>query len=204
MPIFTKDGTSPVFYVHVPKTGGSYVERLFRANGYAIHLRMTTPRRKGLVVSPQHYHRALYEQLVYIDDFKCRFMTVRHPVKRLVSAFMMRESDNDRFPAWLRLVEKRLAKNPYAYDNHMRPQVAFHHPSLAVFRQEEGLGEDWARALAERYRLPMTVLEVPRTLDKSTKREPLSGRHMDLAVRFCRKAFAEDFEAFGYPHTPPD
>lgn len=204
MPIFTKDGTPPVFYVHVPKTAGTYVKFLFRANGYATHLNNTTPRRLGLVVSPQHYHRAIYEQLVRIDDFKCRFLTVRHPTKRLVSEFMMRESDNDRFPSWLRLAKKRLAKNPYAFDNHMRPQVAFYHPSLAVFRQEEGLGEEWARALSERFDLPLNVFQVPRRNDKSTGREPLSGRHMDLAVRFCKKVFADDFEAFGYKHTPPD
>lgn len=202
MPIFTRAEAPIVFYAHVPKTGGASIEKLFVRNGFSIFFKKTRPRRYALTVSPQHYHREIYERLVDLDACGLRFITVRHPVTRLTSEFMMREDDNDRFPDWLERARRRYARDTSTFDNHLRPQVDFHHPKLTVHKQEDGFGEGWAQALSEVNGLGFTVFSVARQNDSKGRRETFSSAYVDMAVAFCKKAYPDDFEVFGYPLHP--
>ena len=83
MPVFRQDGRA-VLFVHVPKAGGSTLERLFAKSGWTTGYRdpkggvgsMNSVRR----CSPQHMHRPMLEQVFRLDRFDAVFMTVREPL----------------------------------------------------------------------------------------------------------------------------
>src|SRR6476661_3118822 len=89
-----------VLFVHVPKTGGSTIEKLFTESGWAMRWQATrdsAPRLFAhLRVSPQHYHGALLQELVKPSSFDLTFLVVRDPVARFRSEFAMRNTKLER------------------------------------------------------------------------------------------------------------
>lgn len=201
MPVFFDRERPGVFYVHVPKTGGTHVERLFEANGYQMTLWATRPWATGLVCSPQHFHRALWEPFADPAGFGVSFITVRHPVDRLLSKYrdvrQVQGADIELEP-WLRDTEVELARDPYVQDNHLRPQWEFHHPALVVFRQEDGLGPEWARALSDAHGLGFTVFDVESRRPPRSAGGPVTTTEQQALLSFCDRFYGRDFATFGY------
>lgn len=79
---------SVLFFVHVPKTGGTSVEAYLRAKGatLALHGQAAEWSRAPL----QHLHRAAYAEAVPPGCYDHGFAIVRDPMARLVSEFRMR------------------------------------------------------------------------------------------------------------------
>ena len=78
------------------------------------------------------------------------FAVVRDPVERLASEYRWQRKGRRGtklgrlvsrlpFPIWLRSMLEVSRLNPYAYDNHLRPQDHFVAPSAVIFRLEDGL-----------------------------------------------------------------
>jgi len=92
MPVFFR-GSYRILFIHVPKAGGTSIEAFFEANGFktAYLDRGGSPESLNAVrrCSPQHMHAALLEALFDPDMFDYVFMTVRHPVRRLLSKVVM-------------------------------------------------------------------------------------------------------------------
>ena len=148
-----------IWFAHCPKAGGTSVEQAMVARwGDAVgHLHWGWDlwwQRGGWRVadppnSPQH--------LVWEDALRALprppdrvFAVVRDPVARLASEhrWQRRGRRGTRagralarlpFAFWLRLMLAVAARNPHAFDNHFRPQVAFMPEGATVFRLEDGL-----------------------------------------------------------------
>jgi hypothetical protein len=206
MPVLRLDGRS-ILFVHVPKAGGSALERVFGQSGWKVLYR--DPKERGDSMnrlrrcSPQHMHRAMLETIFELDRFDGIFMTVRDPLARFRSEYAMRDpghvtADAAQVEAWAESAFRRFARDPYIWDNHLRPQSEFYVPGCRVYRLEDGL-ESVVRDLNARWDLGL-VEEVPRVMD----RQSVSGRatgdiplspQLETSLRAC---YSEDFARFGY------
>ena len=202
VPIFQHPNGKVVFYAHVPKTGGTYIEDLLVANGLERQLWNPKPAKWGIRISPQHWHRDIYETFLDLGKIDLGFISVRHPVDRLLSEYRWRVKRGEAttgFPDWLEKVSGALDADASCLDNHLRPQVDFFHPMLEIHRQEIGFGERWARALGFRSQAHLTQHSVPRRLQTKGRVDvSLSADDLDRAVAFCQARYAEDFAFFDY------
>lgn len=199
MPVFTNKSETKVLYVHVPRTGGTYIEALFKTNGYEMALWSPRPKKFGMVCAAQYFHRDLYRPLVDIDAFAFRFMTVRHPLDRLLSQY--RHAKRRRAVAlmeWLDMVERELPGNPYLIDNHLRPQHEFVDPAVQIFRQEDRFDSAWARLVSDEYDLGFTRFEVPVMRETGSKQAALTQDQQDRLIALADRFYAEDYARFGY------
>jgi hypothetical protein len=206
MPVFRRDGRSFLF-VHVPKAGGSALERVFATSGWKTHYR--DPKEAGPSVnklrrcSPQHMHRTMLETLFRMERFDGVFMTVREPFARFRSEYAMRNqsavtADPEHVDEWAERAFLRYAENPFVFDNHLRPQSEFYVPGCRVYRLEDGL-EGVVRDLNARWDLGL-VEEVPRVMDRqvasgSASSEVRVSATLEARLRAC---YSEDLSRFGY------
>ena len=146
MPIFTKNNIY-ILYVHIPKTGGSSVERLFNKNQWQLFY-IDEGKKPGQLnkitrCSPQHMHLEMLQTVFDLEKIDYMFMTVRHPVDRLISEYRMRNGPQKGLTLadWFERALKAYLKNPFCFDNHLRPQSEFWHPSFQVCKLEDGLSQ---------------------------------------------------------------
>tara|TARA_Y100000004_G_scaffold3328_1_gene3934 strand:+ start:365 stop:961 length:597 start_codon:yes stop_codon:yes gene_type:complete len=137
MPVFTKEDKR-ILYVHVPKTAGSSVLKLFKENGYEVSFfddGAVNPY-KGLC-SDQHIHAEHIKEEFDLSDFSFIFSIFRNPVQRLISEYTWRcGKGGQRYPSlkyWVELIFDLYEQNNYINDNHIRPQSEFYFEECKVF-----------------------------------------------------------------------
>lgn len=207
VPIFTRDDRA-VLFVHVPKTGGTTLEKMMAGAGWEVGFRATPrthPAQSRLHrVSPQHYHADLLAQTLKLDRFDAVFLVTRDPLARFRSEYAMR---NRRRPGagagphveeWTRSIARRVQRNPSVLDNHLRPQHEFLVPGARAFRLEDGMGAI-VRALNDDWRLGLAD-DVPQHL-LSGKDGSIASRDVQVTAeveRWVRDFYARDYELLGY------
>lgn len=200
MPVFLKDHFR-ILFIHVPKTGGTAIEFFFEKNGFDVSFIDRGGRNSIVPVmkcSPQHMHAAMLREIFHLRGFSYRFMTVRHPVARLVSEYRMRRVMQQRIEdidTWIDYVLRTYPDNNFLIDNHIRPQSDFWLPEVDVFRQEDGFGDAWVQRIAERSgcELAHRQVEVAMRFGDSGTVEPSAASR-----RRIRDFYARDYELFGY------
>ncbi|AHM05562.1 hypothetical protein roselon_03304 [Roseibacterium elongatum DSM 19469] len=195
MPIAVIQGKVVVF-AHVPKTGGSSVERYLSDHGM---MGLKSDRRiRGFPCSMQHLHSDALAAMVEVDKADLNVMLVRHPVARIASEYryQMRKRgwlrDRLSFSGWLRYTLTRRALNPYYRDNHFRPQHEFELPGAEVFRFEDGV-DTCIATLAERLGTPAPATSIR---EKPSPRRDFAFTARDLAR--IETVYAQDFARYGY------
>jgi Sulfotransferase family len=203
MPIFEK-GAFKILFIHIPKTGGTTIEETFVRNGFKMSYRRggrygklnEFDRNNGC--SPQHMHADLLAKHFIRSDFNYVFCTVRHPESRFLSEWRSRKRDFPNVdPDCLDAVADHLppsyARNPFLYDNHLRPQHEFLWGHPEVFRLEDGLQSTFD-AVSERigYRLRYQGLRLQAARGKPPSLGPRTRK-------FIHEFYREDFLRFGYP-----
>jgi hypothetical protein len=206
VPVFLKDDTSLLF-MHVPKTGGTTVERLFRKSGFQVGFRATRRTEPALMplrrCSPQHLHAELIADLLRVERFEIVFMLVRDPLARFRSEYAMRNkadvrTDSGSVERWAAQAFEDYARDPFVFDNHLRPQHEFELPATVVYRLEDGL-EAAVADLGVRLGLDLPE-EVPHALSRE-KSSGVSSRDVELSDALeerLRDFYRADFERFGY------
>ncbi len=199
MPVFRSWNNRLVFFAHTPKTGGTYVENLFKANRYEECLSFSKPWRFGMKISPQHYHREIYEKIIDFDRIDFSFMTVRHPYDRFMSElrYQLLKHKSDVCDL-VRAAEDRFKNNPCALDNHLRPQIDFFHPNLKIFKIETGLGKSWAQEVSRRFQLGFNIFEVNIPLVTSSNKIVMTPESVKAVKSFCQRYYKNDFLFFDY------
>lgn len=209
MPVYRGFGLS-VLFVHIPKTGGTSIEALFRRAGFEQSYFSGTERHPGFGVYPQHLTALQLAEEFPNAEFDFAFMIVRDPIARLGSErayrARLRESRNRppivAYDLWTRRMLARSAEDPSHFDNHFRPQVEFLLPDTTVFRFEDGI-DNVHRSLA-------TTLGVPALAEQDTPKTQVGHRSTDRSFEdlepstrneFIRRYLA-DFAAFDYPLPP--
>ncbi len=206
MPVFL-GADRRVLFVHVPKTGGTSVERLFSGNGYRMSLRDGKVGKESVNwvrrCSPQHLHAAMLSEMLLLDRFDLIFMLARDPLARFRSEYSMRHRDDLRTDAetvsrWTERVFDRYGEDPYLFDNHLRPQSEFRLPATEVYRLEDGL-EAMVSDLNARFGLDLPA-EVPHAMNRA-KASGVASRDVEISEATSarvRDFYRADYEAFGY------
>ncbi len=196
MPILSIDGKT-VLFIHVPRTGGTAIERYFAAHG-KLSYDHDGAGDLGIKCIPRHFHGAVLESLFEPALLDHVFMVVRHPIARVVSDFryfVRRRQLVDKSPSFSRWLRYRLFRarwKPYYMDNHFRPQSAFECFDATVYHLEDGLDVAIKEMNAK---LGTHVPEqLPRVNEGAAIEVDVSRADKDLIYR----RYAQDFERFGY------
>jgi hypothetical protein len=203
VPVFYRYGIK-ILYIHIPKTGGTAIEMFFEKNGFGIayldrgsNFGNLNPTRR---CSPQHMEAAILSKVFRLSSFDYIFMTVRHPITRILSEYKMRVAEKIDLPdvnTWVRRFLRRYGDDPYMMDNHIRPQVDFWVEHADVFRQEDGFGPDWIEQIAGRIpcKLQQRNTEIAMRFDvKAADQSDLSG----ASAAALRRFYEPDYLLFGY------
>lgn len=203
MPVFWHEGRCALF-VHIPKTGGTSIEKFFRAQKVKVGLNSQAlhgPGRFGFPCSPQHFHEAILSELFPAGFFDGKVAIIRNPVERMLSEYRHRMGILVRkgraavtFERWLRGSLRKYSKDPYFKDNHFRPQVDFLDDQTKLFRLEEGLDrpvEHLANLLE--VKVPPHVVIPVKNAGPSVRADV-----SDECLSLIQKHYTRDFEVLGY------
>ena len=206
-----------IWFAHCPKAGGTSVERFMVERfgeavghlhwGWDLWWRDGGWRCADPPNSPQH--------LVWEDALAALprtpdavFAVVRDPLNRLISEYRYQQTARRGtmlgrclaylpFSTWVRLMLGLAAQNPYAFDNHLRPQGDFVPEGARVFRLEEGL-QPALQWLAEV--TGASAPDVPPHVLAGSGKFEISLYSED--IKRISVAYAGDYTRFGY--TPPE
>lgn len=171
-------------FIHIPKTGGSYVTSYLRAIGQvALHSRTPV---SCANTTPQHMDIATSKILLPLGFVDHRFAVIRDPLDRILSEFRYRftraaqpeQSANGHkpenavlveldwgqtffgtFEEWVDLVFEMYQADPTVCDNHIRPQSDFVDAETKLFRFENGIDTvlDWIDSTTGTLRRPFCI-----------------------------------------------
>ena len=204
---FYRAGTKLIYFAHVPKAGGMALTQFASARtsvtAFTSHRFLKVePKLRWSRTSPQHIDVSALERLIPLEVFDACFTVVRHPVDRLISAFhFQKEREKSiprrtKFSKWVQRLEPAMAKNPYLYDNHVRPMDELVPASARVFYLEDGLDAlvPWFDDLLGNTLAPRTI-ELVNTRKKSqTLKIHPTADDLERIARLYRA----DFERFDY------
>jgi Sulfotransferase family len=208
MPIMVRE-ESAILFIHIPKCGGSSFEKGMSNRGWRelLSIRgMNTKQLKFMRCSPQHMHAELLNRMIYPELFTHIVALVREPVSRLKSEYAWQKVQgitNLSPDTWIEHVFAEFAKNPFAYDNHIRPQNEFILDKGLIFRlEEDGINQVLNVVSPDRKKRNILAPLLGKTQDvklKATIKSP------DIHEQFQKKSnqiydfYRKDYELLGYP-----
>ena len=214
MPIIKGEGQLG-YFVHIPKCGGTSVERYMADVGLKLamidvsHLGRPSPY-KWNKSSPQHIDAYSLSRLFPADFFDLSFAIVRNPIKRLESAFLFNRrlrKNKITAPSLNDFVHSRLAevsKTAGAHDNHFWPQSKFvPETGCKVFRLEDGMAQV-KEFIDDAFFGRPTEQEIGHKNAARRKDEPQAEILWldDAALNIVQEVYGEDAERFGYGLAP--
>jgi hypothetical protein len=187
-----------VFFVHIPKTGGTSVMKMLAEMGGHEALRRPVPN-PALPCTPQHFHAAILRDLIPENFADLAFTVVRNPYDRLASEYRMKVTGPGRdvgFDQWVERTFRRYEKNPFVADNHIRPQNEFLLPGVRQYRFEQGSFAAIISDLAEIGIVPPEEVPWERSFPRADI--PMTRKTADAISNF----YQLDFQHLGY--SPSD
>jgi hypothetical protein len=205
MSLHTKADFS-VFFIHIPRTGGRYIKKLFDKNDYQMFHDDWEQSIYG--ISHQHLHYPLYEWLEGVSEIN-HFTIVRDPFQKFCSAThcilnLLYQNDNTE-DIVSELETKSGLENFIEYhsivtrynSNWFRPQKEFISPNAKIYRYENGLGKNFINWFNNTY--SSDLIQKPFTY---------SGNEVELSPNILktnkkiesliRDYYKEDYEFFDY------
>lgn len=207
MPIF-RIGGELHYFAHVPKCGGTSVETYlaerFGPLGFLESHRMQIPMDlRWNRTSGEHIPAAELYRLIPPDWLVSSFAVVRHPLRRLISAFFFARDITLKLPIsadfnlWAVTALSLVPQDPYLLEGHLRPQSALVPKAARIFRLEDGLDPivAYLDGLAGNSLGPRQI--APRNVGtwRGNDADPVPT---DQVLALVAKVYAEDFARFGY------
>jgi chondroitin 4-sulfotransferase 11 len=182
-------------FLHVPKTGGTTINRLLGIN----QLNSDNPE---LVPSPQHLTCALLRPMMGPEKYDSffKFTFVRNPWSRMVSEYFWRQDTPKRrvdmtFPEFTEFAAGIVQKGRYynqRFDDHFIPQIEYTRKVDSIFFFEQFA--DGVKSAAEQM-----GVEIDAVPDKPTRPYDNYWEWYDESSRaIVETIYREDIDAFGY------
>lgn len=207
MPIF-RINTDLHYFAHVPKCGGTAVETyltarfgplgLFEQDRHLIPMDRRWNRTSGEHLSVEDLYRLIPESWL-----KSSFAVVRHPVRRLISAFFFSRDVTGRttlsadFNTWAQETLAKVPNQPFLLEGHLRPQTDLVPATARIFRLEDGLEPivPYLDTLAGNTEGPRDI--APRNVGK-WRQDEAEPTPSDAVLALASTVYAQDFARFGY------
>lgn len=209
MPMF-RANSKLVYFAHVPKCAGSSMLKYLRDRfgAVAFHdgkFHFVPEAARWSRTSPQHIDAETLDRMFPQGFFDASFAIVRHPVSRLISAYHFQQDVEQSVPKdmnfhdWVESITAARAKDPFVFDNHVRPMDEIVPEGAKIFQLEQGFDPfiAWLDEISGN-------TDGPRALPKvnergahgngKTNRTAPTPAEIDLIA----KIYARDFERFGY------
>lgn len=207
MPLFTR-GDQRIAFIHVPKTGGTSVERYFESHGWTMSY-WSKPRDGGRTPSDQHLLYDDLRSLVPDLDEIPSFAIVRHPLKRFLSEWKWQRWEikrlRDGLGDFVDRVESSLPEDPVYWDNHWRPQSDFLSDRIDRVIRLEDIESEFPRLLE------MLGLDLPPRLPRTNPssgsgirawlRRPSRAQLSETDIARLERIYAQDFAELGYARS---
>ena len=181
MPTFVHNDTGKkIFFTHVPRTAGRFVEANLLLNGFEwVEKHLDTGRGTMSIVNDieiAHYHREHYQRYLKIDEDTPQFTIVRDPITRFMSASWYFKRYGDFIQHDLedsQMFNSIFHGIPFAITRHWyRPQVDFLTNKTNIWKFEYGLGEGFISWLSCVVGVKLKLYEnvdYPKVSDESNK-----------------------------------
>ena len=197
MPVFTK-GNQKVLFIHVPKTAGSSVNKLFMNNGYerSYYSESSKEPHRGLC-GPQHMDSMLLEdEFQDFSEFDYIFSVFRDPIDRHLSEFTWAPwglcgqdiYTEDYFDAWCPKIFQTYNQTQYRFDNHIRPQSEFYVDGTEVYDYED-IGNLTAKLCAK---IGLDNTDLP--YERSSRRDDREYVIYDETIELIQQFYKSDYE----------
>jgi Sulfotransferase family len=210
MPVMVREEAA-VLFIHIPKCGGSSFEQGMSNRGWRELLSIrgiSTKQLKFMRCSPQHMHAELLIRIIYPELFNNIVTLVREPVSRLKSEYAWQQVQgitNLSPEIWIEHVFAEFAKNPFIYDNHIRPQNEFILDKGLIFRlEEDGINQALNIVSPERKKRNIFTPLLSKTRDmklKVTIKSPYIHDEFQKKSTQIYDFYGKDYELLGYPTT---
>ena len=184
-------------FIHIPKCGGTSIERAFKINPVKFNLNTLTGRSRGINNFQWLQHTTLKEMQI---NFKINtkdfftFTCVRNPWSRSVSSFFYEH----RFNSKLTCFKNFIKKPTYANNQHALSQYEYiidhkNCPSVDFIMKLETLQEDF-NTVCDKIGIPR---QQPPHRNK-TNHKHYTEYYDDETREIVAKKYAKDIEYFGY------
>jgi hypothetical protein len=199
------------FFSFIPKTGGTALIETFKLLGAQVYLHEENNPTVGVLHCPtQHLHYELSSSLINIPSADHSFTIVRHPFARAKSDYKwaFRKATTPRniplLDEWLENLFEAYLKNPYIFDNHIRPQTEFIGKDIkSIFYYENGLTIPVEETLSNmKLKYKGDKIEIPETnapsdlMNKVVAHQP--EKNMLRSESLVKDFYNVDYVAFGY------
>lgn len=206
MPVFRKNNKN-ILFIHVPKTGGSTIEEVFRSSGYEV---MYLDGKMGpgsanyfRKCAPQHMNAEMLEHNFQLDRFDLTFMVVRNPLARFKSRYVWSQRKRDTLSPevnadWVEKQFREYSSNPFVGGNHVRPQIDFLTPGCDVYNFELGM-QTIIDDLDSRFNFALNH-EIPnvregKSVSKMSSKDVVVSPGLERRIK---EFYADDYIRFGY------
>ena len=201
MPTFVhKETGKKVFFAHIPRTAGRFVEANLLANGFDwgdSHLDT------GLGVMSvvhgieiAHYHSEYYQQYLNVEGIP-HFSIVRSPITRFISGSLyLKRTYGDDIQSVMEdpmMFASMIQNLPFKESwNWYRPQVDFLTNQTHVWKFEDKIGDEFVSWLGDIIGVDLkfdTKIDYPKSYDEGNKLEKTPALEMNI-----RSAYKKDFK----------
>jgi hypothetical protein len=195
MPLYSI-GDRILLFIHVPKAGGTTVEYALAEYCIGFLDRKFQP---GIFpCSPQHFHGAMLQGILNLENIDYNFMTVRHPFERIKSEYKWRRrffNLSTPLNEWVSSAFDSYRSNHYILDNHLRPMVDYLVPNVEVFRIEDGLGKLFDKL---QQRFPGADITVPGGREMTSGDWSNDLEFSPEVSKRIKQVYENDFREFNY------
>jgi hypothetical protein len=209
---FNISGTKKTaFFSFIPKTGGTALLEAFKMLGARVYLHEENNPTVGVLRCPtQHLHYELSSSLINIEKADHSFAIVRHPFSRAKSDYKWayrnaRTRENiPLLDEWLEKLFEAYLKNPYVFDNHIRPQTEFIGENIkSLYYYEDGLNGPIMNALLKlKLKYKGGGMKVPKTNVSSKLMSKVMADHPERSIlrseNLVKDFYRVDYDTLGY------
>jgi hypothetical protein len=161
-----KNNIDPLYFIHIPRTGGRYIRDLFWKNNFLINFYRHDEHFMGKEIP--HLHYPFYNKFTNFGKIP-QFTIVRNPITRFISTFFasIKKDDlnidvNEIFQSknnFEKFIFQQLSKINY-HTNWFLPQVNFINSSCKIWKFENGLDNKFYKWMESNFKVKFKIKNI--------------------------------------------